>query len=88
MTIAPAIYEVDEEEDQEIVDMLLTNEHTPREPRLITTPPPKVTRKKMKYVNQRQQRDEDARKTPHWNPVGERMFSETSARAQLTWNIL
>ncbi|KAF6030091.1 hypothetical protein EB796_011604 [Bugula neritina] len=70
MTIAPAIYEVDEEEDQEIVDMLLTNEHTPREPRLITTPPPKVTRKKMKYVNQRQQRDEDSRKTPHWNPVG------------------
>lgn len=56
-------------EDQEIMDLLLTQGSTPQEPELITTPPPKVTKKKMKYVKQR---EEPQAKTPHWNPVGEK----------------
>lgn len=76
VTIEPPIYEVDDPEDQEIVDLLLTEGTTPRGPQIITTPPPKVTKKKMKYVHQRA---ETPRKSPHWNPVGE------TARQHILW---
>ena len=72
VTIEPPLYELEDEEEQEIVDLLLGDVATPRGPEIITTPPPKITKKKMRYVNQR---DDEPRKTPHWNPVGEAAFN-------------
>lgn len=73
-TLEPARLDAADPEDQEIIDLLLTQGSTPREPELITTPPPKVTKKKMKYVKQREE-PQSGSKTPHWNPVGEAALS-------------
>lgn len=66
-TIYEGQHEEAEPEDQEIMD-LLVERGTPREPRIITTPPPKVTKKKMRFVKQR---EDPPKKAPVWNPVGE-----------------
>lgn len=69
MTIeAPRYDDVDGEVDVEVAGLIALDEGKPLETRIITTPPPKVTRKKMKFVNQRVL---TPKKAPHWNPVGE-----------------
>lgn len=70
MTIEPPQYEdaEDNEADEEVASLIALDAGKPSEPRIITTPPPKVTRKKMKYVKQRE--DQPKKKTPHWNPNG------------------
>lgn len=62
-------YDIDDPDQEQVSDLLALNESRPYEPEIVTTPAPKVTKKKLKYVKQR---EEIPKKTPHWNPVGER----------------
>ena len=83
MTIQSPIYEMEDEEYDEIVDLLLTNANTPRDPDIITTPPPKITKKKFNYVKQRDLESRTTR-TPHWNPVGETALAFCTRSSTLT----